>query len=108
MNPEDRYVWSLAPLIEKLADVAHSKDREAFSEAAGYIEGMPGQVMRGIASFAWMATNFPRDIGGETERMRDAMQLVGLLAETVDALVNIETRAAVNEMIYAEGKNERR
>lgn len=102
MNPEDQYIWSLATIIEKLADVTYNKDREAFSEVAGWIDGVPGQIMRGIASFAWMAVNFPRDVGGEAERMRDAMQLVGILAEAVDALTAIETKQGTLELIAAE------
>lgn len=99
MNPADRHVWALAQIVEKLADTAYRTDNKAFLDAAGCIDGLPGQIMRGIASFAWMANNFPRDIGGEAERMREAMQLIGLLAETANALIEIETRVVVDKMI---------
>ncbi len=56
-NPDDRYVWALAPIIETLANSARDKDPAAFSEAATMIDSTPGQIMRGIASFAWMASN---------------------------------------------------
>lgn len=102
MNPENRYVWGLAQSLERLAGTAYRADHAEFIDAAGCIEGVPGQILRGIASFAWMANNFPRDIGGETERMRDAMQLIGLLAETANALIEIESRVAVDKMIYEE------